>query len=336
MGRDTTAADVARAANVSRAAVSLVLNNKDGGNVSPATRERILAAADELGYVPHPVARSLRTRRTMMIGLITDAIASSPFAGRLLSGAGERAREHGYLVTVFDSHQRPDLEQRAASELGNRRVDGIIYAPLSLRRIDALPNAGVPTVLANCFQDPDEHPTVIPDEERAGYAAADHLLSFGHRRIAVIEGITEIAGPMRLAGFLRRLAQDGITPEVAVLPDVWTIAEGYRVVGPLLDRPDPPQAIFCTNDRVAAGAVLAASALGLRVPDDVSIIGFDDQEELADTFVPALTTMALPHREMGEHAVDALLGLLGGRLQPPRRLLLEAPLITRASVGPAR
>lgn len=339
-GKPATAQDVADLAGASRTAVSFVLNGKEQGNVSAATRERILAAAAELNYSPHPGARSLRTQRTHLIGVITDAIASSPFAGQLLDGASQLAGERGYLAAVFDSGGRADRELAAAQEFRRRRVDGLVYASMGLREVSDVPRVGLPTVLANCFMAESTMPTVIPAEREAGAAAAQLLLDFGHREIATITGDIAIAGPQRHEGFVGRLAEHGCRPEVGWLRDRnWTIDEGYRAATALLDRvaADRPTAVFCVTDRIAAGALLASARLGLRVPADVSILGFDDQEELAANLVPALTTFALPHRQMGEMAVAMLVDLVGGVTEVPAHQRLPSPLVMRDSVAaPAR
>ena len=334
--KPATAQDVADLAGASRTAVSFVLNGKEHGNVSAATRARILAAAEELNYSPHPGARSLRTQRTHLIGVITDQIASSPFAGRLLDGASQLAGERGYLAAVFDSGGRVDRELEAAQEFRRRRVDGLIYASMGLREVTEIPAVGLPTVLANCFASDDALPSVIPDEPAAGAAAAQLLLDHGHRQIATITGDIVIAGPWRHEGFTARLADHGCAPEVFSLKQRgWTIDEGFRAATTLLDRPERhrPTAIFCVTDRVAAGALLAAARLGLSVPLDVSILGFDDQEELAANLVPALTTFALPHREMGQRAMALLADQLAGVTPSSAQVLLPSPAVHRESVA---
>ena len=334
--REPTAQDVADLAGVSRTAVSFVINNKAKGSISDETQRRILEAAASLGYEPHPAARSLRTQRTHMIGLVTDRIASSPFAGHLLAGATERAQQRRYLVTVFESGGHPEREREGAQEFRRRRVDGLIYASMTLRDIAQVPQVRLPIVLANCFVPDDRLPAIIPDDRRGGTDAADFLLGLGHRDVAMITGEAAAAGPWRLEGFTSRLALAGVTPRIAQLPDHWTIDAGYHAAYALLaDREHRPTAVFCVNDRVAAGAMLAAARLGLSVPGEVSLLGFDDQEELAPNLVPALTTFALPHRSMGEGAVDVLLALLDDVGLPPVRQRLACPLVIRQSVGPA-
>ncbi|HEY7721280.1 MAG TPA: LacI family DNA-binding transcriptional regulator [Pedococcus sp.] len=350
------AADVAQRAGVSVTAVSLVLNDNDAGNVSAATRARILAAAAELGYQPNRVAQSLRRQRTHVIGLVTDAIASSPFAGRLLGGAVERATRDGYVVVVFDSQDHPEREQAAADELANRQVDGLIYATMGLRELDTVPRTSLPLVLANCQQAGDPYPSVVPDDYRGGWDAARHLLGLGHRRITMLSGVGitpgqphhlgNIAGPLRAKGFRAALRSHVAAADSPVLTVGWDIDEGYHGAVRVLAGPaggpapvgDRPTAIFAANDRVATGVLLAAARLGLDVPGDLSVVGFDDQEAVAANVVPALTTLALPHTAMGERAVELLLETVTGRLVPDasRREHLRCPLVVRESAGPPR
>nr|WP_281358864.1 substrate-binding domain-containing protein [Flexivirga aerilata] len=274
--------------------------------------------------------------------MITDSIASSPFAGQLLGGATDRARERGHLVAVFDSGERPALEEQAAEEFAGRRVDGLIYASMGLREVASVPDVGLPTVLANCFDARGELPSVIPAEEEAGATAARCLLDMGHRQIGVITGDLVVAGPRRLAGFTKTLAESGVKPvAVQELRGGWTIDAGFHATRAMLTRADGqlrqrrPTAIFCVNDRVAAGALLAAAGLGLAVPADLSILGFDDQEELAANLVPSLSTLALPHREMGRQAVDLLLDVVEQPDAPvtPTLRELPSPLVWRESVA---
>ena len=351
------AIDVAQRAGVSVTAVSLVLNDNDAGNISPTTRERILAAAAEIGYQPNRVAQSLRRQRTHVIGLVTDAIASSPFAGRLLGGAVDRATRDGYVVVVFDSQGRPEREQAAVDELSDRQVDALIYATMGLRHITSLPKTSLPVVLANCQQDGDLHPTIVPDDEGGGRTAAEHLLALGHQRITMLTGPGlridrpnapgNISGPMRARGFRAGMRAAGLPASAArVVTAGWEIDDGYhgarRVLsgsdGQPLPAAERPTAIFAVTDRVATGTLLAAAHLGLDVPGDLSVVGFDDQEALAAKVVPALTTLALPHAQMGERAIDLVLDLLAGRIDPgtPHREVLPCPVISRDSAGPPR
>ncbi|MFI6279748.1 LacI family DNA-binding transcriptional regulator [Streptomyces sp. NPDC050988] len=336
-----TSRDVARLAGVSHTAVSFVFNGRAEGNLSPATQERIRQAATQLGYRPDPVARGLRSRRTAVIGLVTDEIASSPFAGRLLRGAMETAWDSDHLVLTVDSGGDPAKEDAAVAELLNRRVDGIIYAAMSLRRV-RVPEGlhRTHSVLANCLPEDDSLPAVVPAERAGGRTAARLLLGAGHRRLAVIGGLDDIASVERTRGFRDALRAEGVTvPGGWIVRGGGEISAGYAGALRLLDGVEPgrrPTGVLCYNDRVAAGVLHAATRLGIDVPADLSVVGYDDQEHMAAFLTPPLTSVALPHRAMGEAATRLLLDAIeAGRTPPATVRRLACPLISRASVGPA-
>ncbi|GGQ55281.1 LacI family DNA-binding transcriptional regulator [Streptomyces flaveolus] len=336
-----TSRDVARIAGVSHTAVSFVFNGRAEGNLSPATQERIRQAAAQLGYRPDPLARGLRRRRTAVIGMVTDQIASSPFAGRLLRGAMETAWDSGHLVVTVDSGGDPAKEDAAVAELLDRRVDGIVYAAMSLRRV-RVPEGLHRThaVLANCLPEDGSLPAVVPAERAGGRTAARLLLDAGHRRLAVIGGLDDIASVERLRGFRDALRVEGVT-----VPKEWVVRTGGEISGGhegalrLLDSVPAdrrPTAVFCYNDRVAAGVLHAATRLGIDVPGELSVVGYDDQEHMAAFLSPPLTTVALPHREMGEAAARLLLEAIDtGRTPPATVRRVAGPMVSRASVGPA-
>ncbi|MEV5440698.1 LacI family DNA-binding transcriptional regulator [Streptomyces sp. NPDC052682] len=336
-----TSRDVARLAGVSHTAVSFVFNGRAEGNLSPATQERIRQAAAQLGYRPDPVARGLRRRRTAVIGLVTDEIASSPFAGRLLRGAMETAWAGEHLVLTVDCGGDPAKEDAAVAELLDRRVDGIIYAAMSLRRV-RVPEGlhRTHSVLANCLPEDGSLPCVIPAERAGGRTAARLLLERGHRRLALVGGQDDIAYGERLRGFRDALRAEGVTvPPDWVVRTGGEISSGYEGATRLLDGVPAerrPTGLFCYNDRVAAGALHAATRLGIAVPGDLSVVGYDDQEHMAAHLTPPLTTVALPHRAMGETAARLLLDAIAtGRTPPATTRRIACPVINRASVGPA-
>ena len=336
-----TSRDVARIAGVSHTAVSFVFNGRADGNLSPATQERIRQAAAQLGYRPDPVARGLRRRRTAVIGLVTDEIASSPFAGRLLRGAMETAWDSDHLVLTVDSGGDPAKEDAAVAELLDRRVDGIIYAAMSLRRV-RVPEGlhRTHSVLANCLPDDDSLPAVVPAERAGGRTAARLLLGAGHRRLAVIGGLDDIASVERTRGFRDALRAEGVTvPGEWIVRGGGEISAGYAGALRLLDGVEPgrrPTGVLCYNDRVAAGVLHAATRLGIDVPADLSVVGYDDQEHMAAFLTPPLTSVALPHRAMGEAAARLLLDAIeAGRTPPPTVRRLACPVVSRDSVGPA-
>lgn len=340
-GGRPTSKDVARLAGVSHTAVSFVFNGRAEGNLSPATQERIRQAAAQLGYRPDPVARGLRRRRTAVLGLVTDEIASSPFAGRLLRGAMETAWGSDHLVLTVDSGGDPAKEDAAVAELLDRRVDGIIYAAMSLRRV-RVPEGlhRTHSVLANCIPDDDSLPAVVPAERAGGRTAARLLLDEGHRRVAMIGGQDDIASVERLRGFRDALRAEGITvPKDWVLRTGGEISGGYEGATRIFEGASPdrrPTGVFCYNDRVAAGVLHAVTRLGIAVPEELSVVGYDDQEHMAAYLTPALTTVALPHRAMGEAAARLVLDSIDtGRTPPATVRRLACPVISRASVGPA-
>ncbi|MFJ9011568.1 LacI family DNA-binding transcriptional regulator [Streptomyces canus] len=336
-----TSRDVARLAGVSHTAVSFVFNGRAEGNLSPATQERIRQAAAQLGYRPDPVARGLRRRRTAVIGLVTDEIASSPFAGRLLRGAMETAWDSDHLILTVDSGGDPAKEDAAVAELLDRRVDGIIYAAMSLRRV-RVPEGlhRTHSVLANCLPEDDSLPAVVPAERAGGRTAARLLLGAGHRRLAVIGGLDDIASVERTRGFRDALRAEGVTvPGEWIVRGGGEISAGYAGALRLLDGVEPsrrPTGVLCYNDRVAAGVLHAATRLGIDVPADLSVVGYDDQEHMAAFLTPPLTSVALPHRTMGETAARLLLDAIeAGRTPPATVRRLACPVVSRASVGPA-
>ncbi|MEU0369749.1 LacI family DNA-binding transcriptional regulator [Streptomyces sp. NPDC006283] len=335
-----TSKDVARLAGVSHTAVSFVFNGRAEGNLSAATQQRIRTAAEQLGYRPNAVARGLRRSRTAVIGLVTDHIASSPFAGALLRGAMETAWSSEHLVLTVDSTGDPAKEDAAVAELLDRRVDGIIYAAMTLRRA-RLP-AGLDrtfAVLANCLPQEGSMAAVIPAERAGGRAAARLLLDAGHRRVALVGGLDDIASAERLRGFRDALRSAGLLARKDwIVRTGGEISAGYEGALRLLAGVAPgrrPTGIICYNDRVAAGVLHAATSLGIDVPGELSLVGYDDQEHMAEFLNPPLTTIALPHRSMGEWATRLLLDAIGAGSGPPAEVLrLECPVVSRASVGP--
>lgn len=332
--RRATSQDVADRAGVSRAAVSLVLNGRGAGNIAAAKQEAIRAAAAELGYVPNAAAVNLRVQRTRTIGLVTDTIATTAYGGAVVAGAMERAGRDGYLLMVVDTEDDPAAESRAFEVLRHRQVDGLVYAAQSLREHPLTGLTGsTPTVLANCTDPTGTHSAFLPDEVAGGRLATRALLERGHTRIAGLAGAAgSMATALRVRGFETELAAAGVRG-AGVHPCGWEISDGHRVATRLLSGPDRPTGVVCANDRVAVGVVLAATALGLSVPADLSVVGYDDDENAAPAMVPALTTVGLPHREMGERAMGLLLGLLAGDVPEPAQTAIGGPLVERGSVA---
>ncbi|WP_461190030.1 LacI family DNA-binding transcriptional regulator [Arthrobacter sp. Z4-13] len=314
--RKATALDVAQRAGVSRSAVSLVLNGRGRGNVTAERQERVLRAAAELEYTPNSVALSLRNQRTSTIGIVTDEIVTSPFAGRLISGASRTALARGYMVLVVDTEHDMSREGAVAQQLVHRQVDGIMYATGGLREVMAPPAMlTLPGILANCTDVASGLRSVVPAEVDGGRAAAQLLIELGHRRITLLTGtLTSPAAPQREQGYREAMERAGLGPDQQrVHLTGWDINEGYRAAAAVLGGGDRPTAIICSNDRVATGVLLYAAAAGLRVPQDLSVVGYDDQQHVAANLVPALTTVALPHMEIGATAISMLLDAVEGK-----------------------
>lgn len=346
MARRTGIKDVAAAAGVSVATVSHILNRVEGKRASAETRQRVLRIAEELGYAPNGLARGLRTQRSQTIGFISDEIATTPNAGRIILGAQEAAAAQGMVLLLVNTGGDEELERRSIEMLLQRQVDGVLYAAM-YHRVVRLPESlrSTPTVLLDARCDDPAVPFVVPDEVQGGYTAARELIEHGHRRIGMTVGTADIpALHGRIEGYRKALAEAGVVYDpslvtaeaVATLGSVAVdVAAGYRAARRLLTLDQRPTALFCFNDRMAAGAYRAAAELGLSIPDDLSVVGFDNQELVSEALHPALSTVQLPHYEMGARAVTQLLALTGTPGLPPGPVIqemLHCPLVARASV----
>jgi DNA-binding LacI/PurR family transcriptional regulator len=337
--RQLSIKDIARLARVSHPTVSRALQNSPLVNVETAAKIRKIA--EDQGYRASAVARGLVTRRTRTVGLVVTTV-DDPFASEVTCGVEEIANDHRYAVFLANSHADPERERRMVQELAERRVDGIIvtssrvgalYLPL-LKELD------VPIVLVN-DQYPGEfvHSVMIANQEGTR-AATEHLIELGHRRIAYVGdrgGYQSDAE--RLAGYKEALAGAGIefASELAVEGDSRPqgASEAMEV---LLRLKHPPTAVCCYNDITALGAMRAIRECGLRVPEDISVTGFDDLF-FAEYLAPALTTVRQPMRKMGQMAMENLLKLMAGHepaAQDKVQIRVEAKLIVRGSTGKAR
>ena len=261
--RRVTSTDVAKATGVSRSSVSLVLNGRGDGMVDAEKQARIRAVARELGYVPNASAVNLRRQRTATIGLVTDAIASAPFAGPLLSAASDLALEAGYMILTIDTWQHPDYVDGAMTTLRARDVDGLIYAEAGLRQLDALDAPpGLPLVLANAFVADDSLPAFVPDDEAGGRAAAELAIDAGHRRIAFITGGPESpATERRVRGFTAAMNAAGLPVDGTVVQARYSVGTNHAAALELLRRPDRPTTILAAKHELRVGAPLTGDDL---------------------------------------------------------------------------
>jgi LacI family transcriptional regulator, galactose operon repressor len=329
-------ADVGSLAGVSATAVSFVINDKANGAISPATQRRVLDAVEKLGYRPNLNAQSLRTRRTRTIGFVTDEIAVRAPGGQTISAAHDVARKHGSLLLIANATRDARVLRRAIDDLIDRQVDAIVFAAVGTRRA-TLPEAvrRLPTVLVNCFVAGNLLPSFLPDEAGGGQAATELALAHGHRRVAFITGLPGAwATRERMRGYRAALRQADVRYEdELVLAGNFRADSGYELTRRLLSGRARPTAIVCGNDLMALGAYLALKEAGLRIPEDISVVGYDDQEDLAADLRPALSTVRLPYYEMGRQAVEHIFAETVAELPP--RTYTPCPIVPRASVGPA-
>jgi LacI family transcriptional regulator len=335
-----TIQDVATLAGVSVTTVSHVLNRVETARVSEATRQRVEGAAADLGYSPNGLARGLRRQRSQTLALLSDRIATTPFAGGIILGAQEKAAELGWILMLYGTGDDPEVEQREIRTLLQYQVDGVLYATWYHRRVTVPAGlARVPVVLLDCTSDDPRMTSVVPDEYRAGYEATQELLRHGHRRIGFVTNIEDVPATRgRLRGYQDALKDGGVEyQEDLVASDVSETHGGYRTALQLLAQPARPTAIFAYNDRMAMGLYRAAREVGLDIPKDLSVISIDNQEIIAEGLYPGLTTMALPHYEMGAWAVQQLISRLGNEqqngLREPAQAVLACPIIRRGSVA---
>ncbi len=331
--------DVAKAAGVSVTTVSHALSEAHSSRVNARTVEHIKAVAGDLGYAPNRLASGLRNQRSQILGLVSDEITTTPFAGAMIQGAQDAASEHGHLLMVVNSGLDNELERQEIRALQQHQVDGIIYARM-FNQLVSVPEElqAVPTIVLDATSDNPGLSSVVPDEFGAGDSAAELLVTAGHRNIAMINNEDDIpAAHGRLAGFRAGLDRHGRQlPESGLVAAYPSTAGGRDAALELLSRPDRPTALFCFSDQMAMGAYQAAGHLGLKIPDDLSIVGVDNLELIADALWPGLSTMALPHYEMGRWAVLKLLNELENPGTARVHEKIACPLVERGSVAPPR
>ncbi|GAA1017573.1 LacI family transcriptional regulator [Acrocarpospora pleiomorpha] len=336
--RRVTVADIAAQAGVSRATVSKVLNGRS--DVAPATRVQIEAALVTQGYIP-----TKRTKRPVIAerrggGLMEMVFndPSTPWAAEMIRGAEEAARAArvGIVVSVLDSG--PGRGQQWLEDIAERSPRGIILAMSELTAADhkRIAKLGVPAILVDPVGDSDIGiPSIGAGNWGGGMAATQHLIDLGHRRIGVITGpMRFLCSQARLAGYRATLERAGITADDGLVEHGdFHYASGLKLALALLDRPEPPTAIFAANDEQALGVYAAIQQRGLRVPDDLSVVGFDDVP-MSQWVTPPLTTVRQPIAELAALAVRTLLAHQDGTEMPEGRVELSTKLVVRGSTAP--
>ncbi|QEM82494.1 LacI family DNA-binding transcriptional regulator [Halomonas binhaiensis] len=321
---------VAEMAGVSVATVSRTLKSPD--IVSPGTREKVLSAVEQAGYRPNLMAVQFRSQKTRNLVVLVPTIANTFFA-RVISGIQDAASQHGYAVLLCNTLGDELAERDYAEMVTNRQADGVIQ----LRAFNPFEEAAAhPPIMVNACEVMDDAPCprVYLDNRAAARVMTEHLLELGHRRIGMIKGPRQ--SPLtrdRVQGFRDALAAANIELDESLLcPGDFTLESGYRAAIALVEARERPTAIFCENDEMAIGAIQCIKEQGLRVPDDISVAGFDDIA-FARYCDPPLTTISQPAEDFGHEAVALLLGLMDGGVQRDARRVMPFKLVTRDSTG---
>jgi LacI family transcriptional regulator len=329
-----TIRDVARAAGVSTATAARALGGY--GHASPAARRKVSESARRLGYRPNVVARALVSRATTTVGLVVGDI-ENPFFAAAARGLADVMDAHGYTVLLANADEDAGRERRAVDALRARQVDGMVVVPApgaSPEHLAELVAAGVPLVLLDRVVVGVAADSVLARNVAGARAAVAHLAGLGHRRIGVVSDSPEITSSAeRIQGYRQALRAIGIAPEPGLISIGGpTRDDGEAAALRLLDRPDRPTAVFTANNFMTVGALRAARSLGLRIPEDVALVGFDDLD-WTTLVQPPVTVVRQPVADLGRVAGERLLRRLEGDAGPPKRIRLDANLIVRGSCG---
>lgn len=304
--------DIAVHLGVSTSTVSLVLNNRDAGRVKSDIADKVRRTAREMGYRPNTLARSLRTSKTRIIGFISDEIATTPYAGRLILGAQDAARSMDYMLLTANTNGDPRLEEHEVDALKQYSVKGFLYARM-FNQPTSIPGClrGCPIVLVDGTDPTGTVPSIIPDEVSIGYDGTRHLVESGCRRIAYIGNSEQVmmADIGRQEGYRKALAESGIPYDEHLVISVDYNQRAQDAVNRLFES-QHPDGVMCFNDARAWYVYFCAARMGLTIGRDVSVVGVDNHRVSADTMAPPLTTVDLPHYEMGYWGAMKLLTMI--------------------------
>jgi DNA-binding LacI/PurR family transcriptional regulator len=328
-----TITDVARRAGVSKSLVSLVM--RGGDHVSPGRRQAVTKAAAELGYRPNAMARSLVQRRTHIVGVMVSDL-HNPFFADIVAGIQDQAVRTGYKVLVNTGNRAAAREADALETLLQLRADGLILAgPVLEDDVILRASREVPIVLVGREARDASVDSVTNDDRAGAEVAVEHCVSLGHRRIGHIDGGQGAGAPDRRRGYEAAMKRLGLAAEVSVVSGSYTEEGGHAGGLELLGRRPRPTAIFVANDLAAIGALNAIEESGLKVPDDVSLVGYDNTSLAALRHI-SLSTIHQPRLEMGQLALSTLLERVDQGRAQPRRVVLSPSLVVRASSAPPR
>jgi LacI family transcriptional regulator len=329
-----TLRDVARLAAVHPGTVSRALNPETRRMVNEETARRVLAAAAQLDYRPNPIARGLKTNRSMTVGVLVPDL-TNPLFPPIVRGIQDRLEQSGYTPLIANTDNDPDRERMDFEAMRARQVDGVITATARLDHevLDEMGAAGLPIVLVNRRLTDGALPSATVDDREGARMAVEHLAGLGHTRIAHLGGPQTLStGRLRWEGFIQGMAQAGleIDPALTHFGDAFTEPEGERLCRELLRYGTDATAIVCGNDLMALGCYDVFGELRIRCPDELSVVGFNAMP-FSDRFNPPLTTVGIPHYEIGAAAADLLLARLQKPDAPARHVVLRPTLIVRGS-----
>jgi len=335
--RPATLRDVAAAARVHPATASRALSPETRIMVSEQTARRVTEAAAALGYRPNPVARSLRTRRSHMVGVLIPDL-NNPLFPPIVRGLEDRLAAAGYVALLGNTDGDSGKEQNIFEQMRARHVDGFVLATAHERNpvLAEAARAGLPVVLMNRLAPDGSFSSVSADNEQGMRMAVAHLAALGHTRIAHIAGPPQVStGEGRRRGFLAGMAAAGLATggELIVTATGYTVDEGTRCCRELLAGGARCTALAAANDMLAVGCYAALDEAGLRCPDDLSLVGFNDMP-FVDRLRPPLTTVRFPHYQLGTEAAQLLLERITGRDQPVKILYLAPELVVRGTTAP--
>ncbi|ANB61158.1 LacI family DNA-binding transcriptional regulator [Anoxybacteroides amylolyticum] len=320
----STIEDVAKLAGLSRTTVSRVINNHP--YVSEDKRKLVMEAMKQLGYVPNSSARSLRSQKTDVIALFVPRIMN-PFFSQLVEAMEISAAEQGYQLIICQTRYSPEKELNYMNLLKTKQVDGVILASIQndWKVLEPFLQYG-PIVLCNEFDEQANVPSVMLDQVHGGYIAAKHLLEQGHRRIAYCRGSTRSnVASHREIGFRKALAEYGVEfDEQYAFRDALHSEDGRRVFHQMMALPTPPTAIFTGSDEVAAGIISEANKHGWRIPEQLAVVGFDNQE-ITELMEPSITTVHQPVAKMAQKALEVMIDKIHSRKYKQREIY-EFPL----------
>jgi LacI family transcriptional regulator len=335
----TTLRDVAQRAGVHAGTASRALNPETRSLVNAETAKRVMRAADELGYRPNPIARGLKTNRTFTIGVLVPDL-TNPLFPPIVRSIEDALAEVGYTAVLANSDNDPEKERLHFETMKARQVEGFIMATAERDHplIEDAIAADVPIVLVNRTVDSERAFAVINDDRKGTALAVDHLFGLGHRRIAHVVGPERYStGRARHWGFIEAMRALGLGPDRSIIrfTETFTEREGARVFKDVLDGEHEFTAVVAGNDLLAIGCYDVLADVGLRCPEDISIVGFNDIP-LMDKLQPPLTTVRVPHYELGLRATELVLKRLQDPSLEPVTVLLEPELVVRGSTCPAR